>query len=619
MKTIEIAWKNFEMNEIAHKFLENYLERVASFVKKNDIESDLYQDILQGLSDKLSDLQKKWQTITEKDCINIINQIGEPEDIFGEEENNNEEYSSNKKHTKKGEQKFFEELRDNWRERDEENCLFLGVSWVIAKKIGIPTIAIRTLFLVLVPFYMASFWLYLLLGILFPAKGKTYDGVNSAEYIAGNILWLRKYIAKGLRNILGFAKKCIWRWYELLVLLFGRVGNLIKIIFLIMVEIGFIRAGFGLLCVTGGLLVGITYDNIDFINMFPWYTSVASIIWVYSIAIFVILIGQNLLKKAYLKQIFVLSAIFWTIVSTLGFISTGYHVFNNFSEHFTKTQKIEIPLSGENTKITLKLDYISNKNFRINMEDTKIYFYTTSGNKIQIETENTIRTRDKEIADTIFTNMSTQTATQEWATITVQNEWDKAFKEKTPFSLIEKKIKIYIPTNIQVKIENNQENKISNVKKTDKQEKYGHYLWYRDICDGAYIWYSNKDNGFICESDFSKNNYVIRRYMEDKLSEKSDEITPLKLSLHSDDESNHRDAHSFNRIDNNTVSMKVSDRYLNIFMKLKVTETENGVSIQSNTVSEVEQKGLLKQGYYKNIEMFDSYKLKYKDTPEEID
>jgi hypothetical protein len=47
------------------------------------------------------------------------------------------------------------------------------------------------------------------------------------------------------------------------------------------------------------------------------------------------------------------------------------------------------------------------------MEDTKIYFYTTSGNKIQIETENTIRTRDKEIADTIFTNMSTQTATQE--------------------------------------------------------------------------------------------------------------------------------------------------------------------------------------------------------------
>jgi hypothetical protein len=107
--------------------------------------------------------------------------------------------------------------------------------------------------------------------------------------------------------------------------------------------------------------------------------------------------------------------------------------------------------------------------------------------------------------------------------------------------------------------------------------------------------------------------------MEDKLSEKSDEITPLKLSLHSDDESNHRDAHSFNRIDNNTVSMKVSDRYLNIFMKLKVTETENGVSIQSNTVSEVEQKGLLKQGYYKNIEMFDSYKLKYKDTPEEID
>jgi hypothetical protein len=47
------------MNEIAHKFLENYLERVASFVKKNDIESDLYQDILQGLSDKLSDLQKK--------------------------------------------------------------------------------------------------------------------------------------------------------------------------------------------------------------------------------------------------------------------------------------------------------------------------------------------------------------------------------------------------------------------------------------------------------------------------------------------------------------------------------------------------------------------------------
>ena len=55
MKTLHINEKSFTLEKDVHKFLSDYLERIENFVQKNGIEADLYQDILQRFSDKLTE------------------------------------------------------------------------------------------------------------------------------------------------------------------------------------------------------------------------------------------------------------------------------------------------------------------------------------------------------------------------------------------------------------------------------------------------------------------------------------------------------------------------------------------------------------------------------------
>lgn len=55
MKILHINEKSFTLEKDVHKFLSDYLERIENFVQKNGIEADLYQDILQRFSDKLTE------------------------------------------------------------------------------------------------------------------------------------------------------------------------------------------------------------------------------------------------------------------------------------------------------------------------------------------------------------------------------------------------------------------------------------------------------------------------------------------------------------------------------------------------------------------------------------
>ena len=55
MKILHINEKSFTLEKDVHKFLSDYLERIEHFVQKNGIEADLYQDILQRFSDKLTE------------------------------------------------------------------------------------------------------------------------------------------------------------------------------------------------------------------------------------------------------------------------------------------------------------------------------------------------------------------------------------------------------------------------------------------------------------------------------------------------------------------------------------------------------------------------------------
>ena len=55
MKTLNLNEKSFQLENDVFKFLHDYIERINAFVAKNQIDTDLHQDILQRLADKLSE------------------------------------------------------------------------------------------------------------------------------------------------------------------------------------------------------------------------------------------------------------------------------------------------------------------------------------------------------------------------------------------------------------------------------------------------------------------------------------------------------------------------------------------------------------------------------------
>ena len=83
MKELVVNDKVFLLQKDVFKFLHDYLERINTFVRKNQIDTELYQDILQIFEDKLS-LYEDASAISQKEAIQIVNELGEPEEIFAE-------------------------------------------------------------------------------------------------------------------------------------------------------------------------------------------------------------------------------------------------------------------------------------------------------------------------------------------------------------------------------------------------------------------------------------------------------------------------------------------------------------------------------------------------------
>lgn len=124
--------KVFLLQKDVFKFLHDYLERINTFVRKNQIDTELYQDILQIFEDKLS-LYEDASAISQKDAIQIVNELGEPEEIFAESLEYAKEDSvksspvdiEKEKKSDSGLRSFYQRLQDSGRSRPQESALLL--------------------------------------------------------------------------------------------------------------------------------------------------------------------------------------------------------------------------------------------------------------------------------------------------------------------------------------------------------------------------------------------------------------------------------------------------------------------------------------------------------------
>jgi len=132
MKELVVNDKVFLLQKDVFKFLHDYLERISTFVRKNQIDTELYQDILQIFEDKLS-LYEDASAISQKEAIQIVNELGEPEEIFAESLEYAKEDSvkpsavdiEKEKKSDSGLHFFYQRLQDSGRSRPQESALLL--------------------------------------------------------------------------------------------------------------------------------------------------------------------------------------------------------------------------------------------------------------------------------------------------------------------------------------------------------------------------------------------------------------------------------------------------------------------------------------------------------------
>ena len=132
MKELVVNDKVFLLQKDVFKFLHDYLERINTFVRKNQIDTELYQDILQIFEDKLS-LYEDASAISQKQAIQIVNELGEPEEIFAEsleyaKEDSVKSSAVNLEKEKKsdsGLRFFYQRFQNSGRSRPQESALLL--------------------------------------------------------------------------------------------------------------------------------------------------------------------------------------------------------------------------------------------------------------------------------------------------------------------------------------------------------------------------------------------------------------------------------------------------------------------------------------------------------------
>lgn len=132
MKELVVNDKVFLLQKDVFKFLHDYLERINTFVRKNQIDTELYQDILQIFEDKLS-LYEDASAISQKEAIQIVNELGEPEEIFAESLEYAKEDSvksspvdiEKENKSDSGLRSFYQRLQDSGRSRPQESALLL--------------------------------------------------------------------------------------------------------------------------------------------------------------------------------------------------------------------------------------------------------------------------------------------------------------------------------------------------------------------------------------------------------------------------------------------------------------------------------------------------------------
>ena len=653
MKTLNLNEKSFQLENDVFKFLHDYIERINDFVAKNQIDTDLHQDILQRLADKLSEKENKKGWITQKIAIQIVNDLWEPEEIFAEEEfsSSNAVNSPNawKDELEKEKAKtFYEKLQKNQRSRPQETAILLWVCGMFAQGTGWNVRFWRGITLFASYVFLASemgilfFWgviAYILLALIFPIKEKNYGERSVFSYFLTQIWDLTliftnsiKFWFKSVKRILG---RAIPNILKRLSTLFWPFWNFVKICFLLL-RSAFLTLVLGIL---GILLYYLrnwyVWNNVEMTSIFPAITSWGVALGFLSALLLLLGSIGTLFKKKLMNTASLIAAIVSGIFAMIIAGITGINVFYTFhnSQKEILNKELIIPLPDDGHALTIHVDYLNN-NFQVLpfneiIEENKIINYIPyEWDAIKAVFTYNIYTKNKETFTKISKSISNPIYEIRDGMLNIYHKNYKLFDEIVPLIPMEYSVDLYIPKNWKFNISNSLHS--NNLHKPERTNKWGYYDPYYDEDMGKcsdWISYDEKENAFFCPMELDLEKFDVRGAIDrDIRNNKADELSPLK-GLNRDwseayySYGQYWNLHSILWKDNQHFIVKLSDQMFNIFLEVEAKVHENWeISYTKSKVKEIEQKGNItpeRMKLYKGRENLKEFKPHIKTIEDE--
>lgn len=623
MKTLNLNEKSFQLENDVFKFLHDYIERINTFVAKNEIDTDLHQDILQRLADKLTEKATEKTWITQKIAIQIVNNLGKPEEIFAEEEfsSSHQENSTDKEQKVKQPELFYEKLQKSDRNRPQESAILLWVCGMVAQISGRNVWIWRGMTLFASYIFLASgtgilfFWgvmAYLLLALIFPITEKNYEKRSVFSYFLTQIWDLRLLISNSIKFWFRSVKRVLWTAIPTLLKrgakLFWPFWSFVKICFLFFRSI-FLVFVLGILGIMFYYLqTWYVWNNMEITSRFPAITPLGLAFWFLSALLLLlgsigVLSNKKLMNTATLSTA-IISWVFAIIIAGI----TGVQFFSKIesSEVSEFTRELYIPIPEKNQPLTISIES-NNLVLPIDpfqdfiIENSSINYIPYEGTKIKAVFKYQINTYNKETFAKITENISEPIYEIKDDVLHISHKNHQLFDAVVPLAPMIYSVDLYIPKNRKF----NTKNPVyrTNLHKPERMNKRGYSEYDYDPnankCSEL-ISYVEEENAFFCPIKFNLDTWNIRNRINDDIRDnKADKLSPLEWlnrdwSLTYRNDSQYWNLDSILWKDNQKFIVKLSDRMFNIFLEVEARVDENGeISYTKSVVKGIEQKGIM--------------------------
>ncbi len=423
----QICWIKFNLPKYGGKLLEDYLDKIRKYVQEKKIEQEVYDDIENRIAEKLS-VQKE---ITDMHIINLLNELGDAEEIFGQEQDN-----------------------DPAQDAGKYKPFFLGLFSYIANKIDVNPWILRIVYFIFVFGFMwalrSLWWLWLVINIIaYIAIASKYnnkiDIKGSARGVAGSLTYAFRSFVLALLKIVKFFFKYIF--------LFIFVAFSIFFWWMALIWWPFFLTDFTIdnQVIFGNLSVYLPYGIIIL-----WL--VLCILWVWAIF--------SIFRKKFLNSVTIFVLIWVWFLSVVSIFFGAYKTASRYTSIFSRLQKINLwsftweDLSGDviswNKHLSLIVDLNKEpwNHLWINGFENSFRVEKSPDDKIYILVKTSINSNSQENADNLFKKMNNMEIWLSGDTLKIK-EINPIFKQKVVFSLPRREITLQIPEDISFDLKQN--------------------------------------------------------------------------------------------------------------------------------------------------------------------